>query len=240
MPRPAIPNRSLSPLPKTDKNGKPSLAASAYTVIYRNIVSLVYEPGQRLEENQLVKQLGIGRTPIREALLSLAADLLVESSPGKGFSVRPITLQNTKAAFDALQILELGVAHLAVRQEASECLALMEAANGAVSKAIQKLDIFELVEANGIFHTHYAACSRNRYLMQALQKVRCETNRLAYLSFGNEIQMQRSLKEHYTSVVEQHRQIIELIRMRNETGLTAAIKMHIDAFKQRIIQYLTT
>ena len=54
-------------------NNKKSLVATAYEKIYRKIISLEYEPGQRLEENQLVKQLGIGRTPIREALLNLSA-----------------------------------------------------------------------------------------------------------------------------------------------------------------------
>lgn len=224
---------------KLTESGRQSLAAVAYTAIYRNIVSLVYEPGQRLEENQLVEQLGIGRTPTREALLCLAADLLVESSPGKGYTVRPITIQNTKAAFDALLILELGVAHLAVRQDASLFLTMMEAANDDVARAMQGMDILELVEANGVFHSHYAACSRNPYLMQALQKVRCETNRLAYLSYGNEIELQRSLKEHYTSVVRQHGQIIELIRSRDESGLNAIIKEHIQIFKNRMIQYLT-
>jgi DNA-binding GntR family transcriptional regulator len=118
-------------------------------------------------------------------------------------------------------------------------MASMAAANDAVAKAIQNLDILELVEANSAFHAHYAACSRNLYLIQALQKVRCETNRLAYLSYGNEIDLQRSLKAHYTSVVEQHQQIIELIRMRDETGLCAVIQTHIETFKNRIVQYLT-
>ena len=221
------------------EHSRPSLAANAYTAIYRNIISLAYEPGQRLEENQLVEQLGIGRTPIREALLSLAADLLVESSPGKGFTVRPITIQNTKAAFDALLVLELGVAHLAVRQDAALSLESMEAANDAVVAAMKGMDILELVETNGIFHSHFAACSRNLYLIQALQRVRCETNRLAYLSYGNGIELQRSLKEHYTSVVEQHGQMIGLIRSRDEAGLKAVIKEHIQIFKNRMIHYLT-
>ena len=190
MPLPGS-HKSTVPL-KATGGGRQSLATSAYTSIYRNIVSLVYEPGQRLEENQLVAQLGIGRTPIREALLSLSADLLVESSPGKGFTVRPITIQNTKAAFDALLILELGVAHLAVRQDSSPFIPAMEAANQAVVSAMQGMKVLDLVEANGIFHAHYAACSRNLYLIQALKKVRCETNRLAYLSYGNEIDLDRS------------------------------------------------
>ena len=227
-------------IPKRTEGGRRSLAANAYTAIYRNIISLVYEPGQRLEENQLVGQLGIGRTPIREALLSLSADLLVESSPGKGFTVRPITIQNTKAAFDALMILELGVAHLAVRQDASPFIDAMQAANQAVVEATKEMKILNLVEANGAFHAHYAACSKNLYLIQALQKVRCETNRLAYLSYGNEIDLNQSLKDHYDSVVAQHKQIIERIRSRDESGLKAVIKAHIQVFKNRMIQYLTT
>lgn len=237
MPLPG--NDTLTDLKTSAGNGRQSLAAKAYHTIYRHIISLAYEPGQRLEENLLVDQLGIGRTPIREALLRLAADLLVESSPGKGYTVRPITIQNTKAAFDALMIMELGVAHLAVRQDASRFLRRMEAANDAVAAAMKKMDVLELVEANGIFHSHYAACSRNLYLIQALQKIRCETNRLSYLSYGNEIELQQSLKAHYTSVVQQHQQIIELIRDRDENGLKGVILAHVRIFKNRMIQYLT-
>lgn len=221
------------------ENGRQSLADRAYTAMYRNIVSLSYEPGHPLEENLLVERLGIGRTPVREALLRLAADLLVESSPGKGFTVRPITIQNTKAAFDALLILELGVADLAVRQDASSYFISMEAANTDVARAIKETNILELVEANNLFHTHYAACSRNLYLMQALEKVRGEANRLAYLSYGNEIDRERSLKDHYDSVVTQHAQMIEYIRSRDGAGLKAVIKEHIHTFKNRMIRYLT-
>lgn len=221
------------------ESGRQSLAGTAYTVIYRNIVSLVYEPGQRLEENQLVEQLGIGRTPIREALLNLCADLLVETAPGRGYTVRPITIQGTKAAFDALQILERGVAGLAVRQEVSPMLAQMTEANQAVADATKRMDILGLVEANGLFHGHFAACSRNLYLMEALQRVRCETNRLAYLSYGNPIELQRSLEEHYASVIDQHAEIIRCIRDRDEAGLQHVITDHIRIFKDRIIQYLT-
>ena len=225
--------------PKSAENGRQSLADTAYQIIYRNIVSLTYEPGQRLEENQLVEQLGIGRTPIREALLNLCADLLVETAPGKGYTVRPITIQGTKAAFDALQILELGVAQLAVRQEVSQILDRMTDANRAVADAVATMNILDLVEANGLFHSHFAACSRNLYLIEALQRVRCETNRLAYLSYGNEIDLQRSLAEHYASVVTQHAKIIDLIRTRDEDALKTIITDHIRIFKNRIIRYLT-
>jgi len=219
---------------------KRPLGVQAYDAIYRNIVTLAYEPGQPLEESQLVDHLGIGRTPIREALQRLAADLMVESQPGKGYVVRPLTIQNTKAAFAALQILELGVASLAVRQDAARMVADMTTANRSIASAIKQKDILALVEANSSFHDAYARCSHNIYLVQSLKKVRCETNRLAYLSYANEIDPIRTLQVHYDSVIEQHDQIIAAMQDRDEHRLQAIVTEHIGIFKQRMIDYLST
>ncbi len=227
---------SIAAINPTDS--RRSLADCAYDAIYRNIVTLTYGPGQYLEEGRLTEGLGIGRTPIREALQRLAADMLVESRPGKGFIVRPLTLQNTKAAFAALRIFELGVASLAARQAAGDTLNAMRTANGQMRKAVQQEDIFSLVEANSRFHDLYARCSQNVYLVQALRKVRCETNRLAYLSYGNEIHPSRQLKDHYASVLKQHGQMIDAIAQHDETHLRQIVIAHIEIFKKRIIRYL--
>jgi DNA-binding GntR family transcriptional regulator len=233
MPSAKVPMETASDVPHHR-----SLASTAYQTLYGKIISLHYQPGQHLEEAALVDELGIGRTPVREALQRLAADLLVESQPGKGFVVRPITLQNTKAAFAALQILELGVADLAVRQENRLLLETMREANLRVAEAVNEMNIYRLVEANSAFHDAFARCSDNIYLVQSLQRVRCETNRLAYLSFGNEIDPQRNLKEHYASVIDQHNGMIEALRDRDAERLKALIVEHLGIFKRRIIQYL--
>ncbi len=219
-------------------NTRRSLSETAYQLIYSKITSLHYEPGKHLEEAVLVDELDIGRTPVREALQRLSADLLVESQPGKGFVVRPITLQNTRAAFAALQILEIGVADLAVRQENRLLLESMREANLQVAEAVTEMDIYRLVEANSAFHDAYARCSDNIYLVQSLQKIRCETNRLAYLSFGNEIDPSRNLQEHYASVIDQHNSIIEAVGERDAERLKAQIVEHIGIFKSWIIHYL--
>ena len=221
-------------------NNKKPLGATAYEKIYRKIISLEYEPGQRLEENQLVKQLGIGRTPIREALLNLSADMMVESQPNKGFVVSPITLQKTKAAFTALKILELGVAGLSVQQDVTHCLSKMELANQAVRDAMKQMEILCLVEANSTFHSYFARCSNNEYLIQGLHKVRCETNRLAYLSYGNEIDPCNSLQDHYKSVISEHNDIINYIKKRDVVGLNETICRHIKTFQKRIIRYMAS
>jgi DNA-binding GntR family transcriptional regulator len=219
---------------------KQPLGATAYGEIYRKIISLKYKPGQRLEEKQLVEDLAIGRTPIREALLRLAGDLMVQSHPNKGFVVRPITLQDTKAVFEALRILELGVAELAVRQDLDACLSSMATANEAVKSAIAQMDVLGLVEANHDFHMHFARCSSNRYLIRGLHEARCETNRLAFLSYGNEIDPRKSLHDHYESVIQQHEAVMHLLRERDETGLKETLHEHMQDFQQRIVLYLTS
>jgi len=226
--------------PTIDNGSKQSLAETAYRQIYRKIMTLEYEPGQRLEEKHLVEALGIGRTPVREALLRLAADFMVESQPNKGAIVRPITLQNTKAAFTALRDMEQGVVELAVRQDPGEYLEKMKEANNSVRSAIKNRDVLHLVEANSLFHEYLSKCSRNEYLILGLHKVRCETNRLAYLSFSNQIDPLKSLKQHYNSVVDQHLQIIECIRTRKEARLKKILYEHTQAFQSRIILYMAS
>lgn len=217
---------------------KKTLVATAYDEIYRRIITLEYEPGIQLNEQGLIKDLSIGRTPIREALVNLNSDMLVESLPNRGVIVRPITLQNTKAAFAALKILELGVAEQTVRNEVKAHLQRMEKANTKMENAVKEMDIFALVDTNNTFHTHFAHCSENIYLVEALRKVRCETNRLAYLSFANEIDPKRSLNDHYKHIIEQHDVIIRCIRERNLVELKDVLNQHIIDFKNRIIQYL--
>ncbi len=219
-------------------NGRNSLVEVAYSELYRRIVTLELEPGHGLEEGPLMEALEIGRTPLREAMQRLVADMLVEAQPGKGFVVRPLTLQNTKAAFAALQVLECGVADLAVRQDAGVFIKQMQQVNQEVKQAVKSMDIYRLVEANSRFHDTYARCCHNPYLVQALQKVRCETNRLAYLSYGNQIDPRRSLKDHYASVIDQHERIIQALVARDHAALKKVIVEHIEIFKGRIVQYL--
>lgn len=219
---------------------KKPLVSVAYDAICRKIITLEYEPGQQLNEQVLTEDLSIGRTPIREALCNLNADMLIESQPGKGVIVRAITLQNTKSVFKALEIFETGVAALALQNRNTEYITLMEEANTAMKQAMESMDVYALVDTNNDFHIAYSNCSKNIYLVEALRKVRCEANRLAYLSFANEIVSEQSLFEHYKRVVVQHDTIIEHLTARNEEELTKVLLLHIAEFRTRIIGYLAS
>lgn len=216
-----------------------SLADIAYRHLYRHIISLHYPPGKSLEEKRLMDELKLGRTPIREALLRLAAERLVTAIPGKGFVVRQLTLQATRAVFTALKILELGIAEIAVQKHTDHHLKAMKQANQQVKEAVSKQNILALAEANHEFHMVYATCADNEYLTRALHEVRAEGNRLAYLSYRNQIDPLTTLGHHYDSVIRQHNDIIEALENRNIDRLQQVINEHIQIFRTRIIDYMT-
>jgi len=225
---------------KTQKLPKLPLAVTAYETIVRKIICLEYQPSQHLEENQLVADLGIGRTPIREALVRLHSEKMVESHPKKGVVVRPITLQKTKAMFESMKVMELGLVDIAVNKDGSTFIKKMKASNKKIEAAIAANDVFELVEANHVFHMNFARCSQNEFLIRAIQDVRSEAKRLSYLSYANIIDPKTPIKLHYASVFQEHEQIIHCLEEKNKSRLKDIIEQHILTFRQRIIVFMTS
>lgn len=221
-------------------NKKRSLAVTAYETIIRKIISMEYASGEHLEEKQLMEELGIGRTPIREALLRLVSENMVESHPNKGIIVKGITVQDTKAMFEAMKILELGVADLVLKKNLNSLIEKMISVNEEVKTAIESMSVYDIVEANHRFHILFAQCSHNEYLIRGLNNVRNQAKRLSYLSYANMIDTEIPLKSHYDAVIEEHNSIITFLREKNIEQLKLTITKHIKIFQQRIILFMTS
>ena len=225
---------------KMQKLSKQPLAVKAYETIIRKIICLEYQPSQHLEENQLVEDLGIGRTPIREALVRLHGEKMVESHPKRGVIVRPITLQKTKAMFESMKLIELGIVDIAVERDCTVFLEKMKIANQTAQNAVMANDVFGLVEANHEFHMNFAGCSQNEFLIRAVKDIRTEAKRLSYLSYDNLIDPDRPLEIHYESVVDEHDQIINGLSNRDAPRVKQLITGHILTFRERIIVFMTS
>ncbi|MFZ7128585.1 MAG: GntR family transcriptional regulator [Desulfobacterales bacterium] len=229
-----MPQTELSKYRRT----KQPLGSMAYERICRNIITLQYEPGQILDEKHLMADLGLGRTPIREALLRLSCEGWIEMQPNRGAVVPSITLQGTRAMFEAMKILETGVASLAIQQNPSPYVAQLESASDQVKAAVAAGEIPDLVEANHLFHFCFAQCARNEYLIRAMTEISNMAKRLAYLSYSNDLEMDRPLQTHYDSVVTEHETIIHCLKVKNETLLKEIVIRHINTFQHRIVAYM--
>ncbi len=217
---------------------KKTLVDIAYEKIFQDIMTFKFKPGMRLEEKTLMDKYGIGRTPIREGLMRLETAMIVESQSGKGYIVKPITLQGTKSTFETLLILEHGVADLSTKRNIEPYLESMVNANKEMEEAANDFDLLTLVEKNHLFHEKYTECSGNEYLIHGLIAVRCEARRLAFLSYGERIEDQKALKKHYNTVIREHKEIIMYLSVKDCDALKKVITNHINAFKDRVVNYL--
>ena len=94
----------------SDDSQTPSRADEAYVALRERIVDCLLAPGLRITERQLAADLGIGLTPVRQALTRLDSENLVRTLPRRGYQVTPLTLGSVNELFQVWRILGPAIA----------------------------------------------------------------------------------------------------------------------------------
>lgn len=190
-------------LPVASRRGSP-LVEGAYNQIRDAIGSLVLQPGQPLTEASLSEWLGVGRTPVREALLRLRDEGLVESIPRKGYYVSRISPDEAQEIYEVLEGLEGVAAKLAAERATPEDLDRLEGAVGRMERALAKDDPDEWAAADEEAHDVILEMARNRQIQRAVQPLKVRIRRMQLFTLRR-----RSNTQHSTRV---HRAQLEAIR----------------------------
>lgn len=128
------------------------------------IVTGQLAPGARLEETTLAAKFGVSRTPIREALLHLAATGLVEIRPRRGAIVSAPNPRRLVEMFETMAELEAACGRLAARRHTSDDEAAITAAHAACERAAQSGDSEAYYFENATFHAAIYKASHNVFL----------------------------------------------------------------------------
>lgn len=220
------------------KNQGLSLNELAYRKINEFIVSLQLSPGSQVDERSLETKLKIGRTPIREALFRLAAEGLVEVVPKRGFFIKQVTLEDVRALFEAMILLERNCAFLVAVRAGQPDINELERFQDLLQDAMDREDYLQVTLLNSCFHRVFYDSTENRFLASSLHHVQNQAQRLAYLSYSRRM-APNDLQSHFRRVTEDHRELIRLVRERNQKDLVAMITDHIRYFHSRVIRYLS-
>jgi DNA-binding GntR family transcriptional regulator len=150
--------------------GEPPLTGSLADRAYEALTSAVAEgrlkPGQRIGETAFAQQLGISRTPIREALQRLARDGLVTLDARNGARVAELSLEAIQELYDLREILEGSTARLAALGATANDLQRL---NAILEREAAHLDDpAALAKLNKLFHRTLCEAANNRYLMSAV------------------------------------------------------------------------
>jgi DNA-binding GntR family transcriptional regulator len=196
-----------------------SASAAAAELIRKAIVDGRLDPGSRLKEEELARELGISRTPVREALLVLQAEGLIESTPNRGATVRSYDAADLDDLYQLRALLEGFAARLAAaRITAEEVDRLRDSCERFVGLRADD-DVTELVQENVRFHDVILSAAGSQRLAQMVRGV--IQLPLVYRSYVWYSPDQKLISEHY------HRQLTAALATRDAERAELVMKEHV-------------
>lgn len=194
-----------------------SLKDHVYEYISKRIQDGSIKPNDKLNEQEICDELNISRTPVREALIQLAADGLLDNEPRRGFRVKPLTEEKANNLYMIIGNLDALAATLALDNLTKEDINLMRKLKSDMDDAIanQKLDEYYKLQID--FHNIYIDKCGNDELIQLLNQLKMRFIRQGYDS--NE-----KLAEIFSETNKQHGVIVDLMEERDVEKLEHYLK----------------
>ncbi|MGF1523457.1 MAG: GntR family transcriptional regulator [Leptolyngbyaceae cyanobacterium] len=128
------------PIPQTATLNRVFLRDNVHQSLLRWIIEGVLEPGEKLKDKELAAQLGVSRTPVREALRKLEDEGLVETAANRWTRVAPIALQDAERIYPIIQALETLALTLAFPKLSALNMCQMRDANHQLKAALSSND----------------------------------------------------------------------------------------------------
>ena len=185
------PLRLLAPL----ESDVGSLADRAYYAIREQIVSLRMPPGGVINERELIAELGIGRTPVREALRRLAREKLVEVYPRRGMFVTTVDVRDLARLCEVRLPLEAEAARLAAERATETDLEGLRALLGELEHGSRR-DRRGLMDLDERIHRAVYRASHNRFLEEALEEYYALALRIWVMAVHQKGALQAAVLEH--------------------------------------------
>ncbi|HPT68734.1 MAG TPA: GntR family transcriptional regulator [Syntrophomonas sp.] len=190
------------------------------------------QPRERLMEIQLADDLGVSRTPVREALRKLEQEGFIVMVPRKGAYVSDLSMKDVADVFEIRAALEGLAGALAAERITDEELELMERMLVEKGEAINQNDIDKLVEADTKFHEAMYTASRNERLSTIISNLREQIQRFRLTSLSVPGRREDSLKEHRQLLESIQSRDIQLARQLAQEHIENAETVLIDSLKK--------
>lgn len=165
------------------------------------IVAGVLKPGERLMEIQVAEELGVSRTPVREAIRKLELEGFVVMIPRRGTYVSDLSIKDINEVYEVRTALDVLAAELAAERITEEELEEMERLLVEIGEYIEQYDMDKIVEADSKFHDILYRASRNERLVGIINNLREQLTRFRSLSMSYPGRLKDMLGEH-TRLVE--------------------------------------
>ncbi len=196
-----------------------SIVEGVYQKLKERAISYAFKPGERINEGEIAKELGISRTPLREALNRLSVEGFLRIIPGRGYFCRELDPNEVFNLYELRKALEVASVKLAVdRAEPNDIQSLFEFLDQTGPDPGQRAAV-ELVALDETFHERLMEMSGNLEMLRVLRNVN------ARIRFVRWIDMDRINRAG--TQLEHHRILLALKERDSETCI-AVLEKHID------------
>jgi DNA-binding GntR family transcriptional regulator len=201
-----------------------------YDLLRDEILDLKLEPGSPIDEVMLAERFGMSRTPVREALVRLAGEGLIDTLPNRSTLVAKIDVLNLPPFFDALVLMYRVTTRLAAQHRRPGDLVAIRQLHEKYAAAVDAKDTLAMIATNADFHLAIAEAGRNPYFTGLFRKLLDEGRRILRLYY-------RSYDVEFpTRFVEEHAQFIALIEARDVDGAEALARSHAEQIVAQVQQ----
>jgi DNA-binding GntR family transcriptional regulator len=216
-------------IPVKLENYKP-LREIVFEHLREAIIKGKLRPGERLMEMQLADEMGVSRTPVREAIRKLELEGLVIMIPRRGAYVADLSIKDVAETFEIRSALEALAASLAAERITPEEAEEMERILVRIGAAIEEDDMQQLVALDEEYHNLLYKASRNDRLMQILNNLREQIQRFRVTTLAVPGRVRGALQEH--------RNIAEAISERNAELAHQLALEHIENAENALMDWM--
>jgi len=216
---------------KTTPIRKTSLRQQVYSSLLRLMLQNRWAPGERWNDSELAAELGVSRTPIREALIQLEAEGLLACDPNRGFYVPALAREEAQEIYPILWSLEQ-LAVFLCPTPAIELRKRLDQTVGRANAAGTPADMAAALKQDRAWHLALVEASANTRLTCLYARLEALTRRYAAQLPANAAYAERSAREHS--------QILEALASEQPARAHALLKIHWRSEMESVLQSLST
>ena len=195
------------------------LSKKVYRVLKSKIIKGSFKPGDKLLESRIANQLGVSRTPVREALRQLATVGFVKMNPNQAIIVDDISIKDLREVLQIRGVAEGLAARLAAPLITKEKIKVLETCNENMKKLIAKNNVFAFGEESNKFHSVILEVCGNNRLIQIRENLAEQIYKYRNVSLHIIGRLESALKEH--------REITEALKQGDADKADTLSKKHI-------------
>jgi DNA-binding GntR family transcriptional regulator len=207
-----------------------TLLSLAYDKIKGLLVSGQLSFDEIYSANQFAEMLGVSRTPVREALLQLAAEGLLIPVQGRGFKIKGFSEKEIKDFFEARLMIETYVISRLVKGIGGEDVKALQTSLKQMARSAEKGDMYGFLEADKVFHMNLVHRYTNRLLESIMENIR---NLISILG-----RKALSTSGRIEEVLQEHRAIVEAVKEKDASKAAKAMSHHLNRTERTIIETL--